>query len=187
MDDNVMMSVLFSATMGLAFLGLGLFAIMGRTDGDVRTLLWGSIAFCRWSDVWIMLTVGGLLAFFVAVFYKELQVILFSREIATSSGIRAGAIWGGFLLLTAMVFTVSLQSVGGLMVYSLVTNPAAAAFQLARGTLRCILLSAFFGMLSGLGGFIISAWTDLPSGAVIVLLSSAIVLLAALWRLGHRN
>ena len=34
MDDNVMMSVLFSATMGLAFLGLGLFSVMGRTDGD---------------------------------------------------------------------------------------------------------------------------------------------------------
>jgi manganese/iron transport system permease protein len=187
MDDNVMMSVLFSATMGLAFLGLGLFSVMGRTDGDVRTLLWGSIAFCRWSDVWIMLCVGLLLALFILVFYKELQAILFSREIATASGIRTGAIWGGFLLLTALVFTVSLQSVGGLMVYSLVTNPAAAAFQLTRGTARCILLSAFFGTVSGLGGFLISALTDLPSGAVIVLLSSSIVLVSALWRLGKKR
>ena len=33
MDDNVMMSVLFSGTMGLAFLGLGLFSILAPWDG----------------------------------------------------------------------------------------------------------------------------------------------------------
>lgn len=186
MDDNVMMSVLFSATMGLAFLGMGLFAVMGRSDGDVRSLLWGSIAFCRWSDVWIMLAVGLLLIGFILIFYRELQAIVFSRELATASGIRTGFIWGSFLVLTALVFTVSLQSVGGLMVYSLVTNPAAAAFQLTRGTARALLLSAFLGMVSGLGGFALSAWSDLPCGAVIVLLSSLIVVLATLWRFFKR-
>lgn len=178
MDDNVLLSVLFSATMGIAFLGLGLFSLFGRSEGDVQALLWGSITFCRWFDVWIISGAGVALLLFILLFYKELQAVLFSRELATASGMRTGIVWSAFLVLTAVVFTVTFQSVGGLMVYSLVTNPATAAFQLVRGTARGIILSACFGLISGLGGFAISAWTNLPSGAVIVLLSSLIVIVA---------
>ena len=183
MDDNVMMSVLFSGTMGLAFLGLGLFSILGKSDGDVRSLLWGSIALCTWKDLWILLGTGGLLFLFILLFYKEMQAILFSRELALASGIRVGMIWSGFLILISLVFTVTFQSVGGLMIYSLVTIPATAAFQLVKGTGKALLLSAFFGIISGFGGFFISAWTNLPCGAVIVLLSSLIVIFAICWRM----
>jgi ABC-type Mn2+/Zn2+ transport system permease subunit len=49
-----------------------------------------------------------------------------------------------------------------------------------------LLLSAVFGAVSGLGGFLIAAATDLPSGAVIVLVSSALVGMAAvLSRIGR--
>jgi ABC-type Mn2+/Zn2+ transport system permease subunit len=42
--------------------------------------------------------------------------------------------------------------------------------------------SAGFGALSGLGGFLVAAATDLPSGAVIVLVSSVLLLGAGGWR-----
>jgi manganese/iron transport system permease protein len=62
----------------------------------------------------------------------------------------------------------------------LITNPAAAAFLLVKGSGRVMALASVLGAVSGLGGFLLSAATDLPSGAVIVLLSSALVGLAAL-------
>ena len=71
------------------------------------------------------------------------------------------------------------QTVGGLMTYSPISNPAAGAFQVIRGCKHVLLLSTRFGAVSGLGGFLIAAATDLPSGAVIVLVSSAILALAA--------
>ena len=182
LDDNTVLSFLFSATMGLAFLGIGLYGILGKSDNDVRSLLWGSLNFCRWSDVRLMLGAFAALAAYVVVFFKELRAILFSRADAEASGIRATAVWTGFLILTAATLTVNFQTVGGLMIYSLICNPAAAAFQLARGCRRVLMLSAAFGAVSGLGGFLIAASTDLPSGAVIVLLSSALVGLAALIR-----
>jgi manganese/iron transport system permease protein len=182
LDDNAVLSFLFSATMGLAFLGIGLHGTLGRSDNDVRSLLWGSLNFCRWRDVWLMLAAGGALAAYVAVFFKELRAILFSRADAEAAGIRVTAVWSGFLVLVAVVLTVNFQTVGGLMIYSLISNPAAAAFQLARGCRQALLLSAALGAASGLGGFLISAATDLPSGAVIVLLSSALLLVAALVR-----
>jgi manganese/iron transport system permease protein len=182
LDDNTILSFLFSATMGLAFLGIGLYGILGKSDNDVRSLLWGSLNFCRWADVRLMLGTSIALAVYIALFFKELRAILFSRADAEAAGIRATAVWTGFLILTAATLTVNFQTVGGLMIYSLISNPAAAAFQVGRGCRRVLLLSALFGAASGLGGFLIAAATDLPSGAVIVLVSSALVGLAVVVR-----
>jgi manganese/iron transport system permease protein len=184
LDDNTVLSALFSATMGLAFLGIGLHGRYGQSDHDVRSLLWGSLNFCRWRDVWLMLAATAALLIYVVAFFKELRAILFSRALAEASGIRATAVWTGFLVLTAVTLTVNLQTVGGLMIYALINNPAAAAFQLVRGCRRALLWSAGLGAFSGLGGFLLAALTDLPSGAVIVLVSSALLGLATLLR--HR-
>lgn len=182
MDSNVVMGILFSATMGLAFLGIGMFGILGKSDNNVRNLLWGSLVFCRWSDVrWVILTAAAL-ALFVLLFFKEMRAILFSRSDATAAGVHVMLVWTCFLMLTAAVLTVNFQTVGGLMIYSLMTNPAAAAFQLVKGCGRALGLAALLGAASGLGGFLLAALTDLPSGAMVVLLSSAIVAAAAGWR-----
>ena len=181
LDDNILLSFLFSLTMGLAFLGIGLCGILGRDDNDVRSLLWGSLNFCRWRDVRLMLLTTLALMLFMTLFFKELRAILFSRDTAEAAGVRATVVWTAFLILAAVTLTVNFQTVGGLMIYSLISNPAATAFQVARGCKRIILLSALFGAISGLGGFLIAAVTDLPSGAVIVLLSSFLVGGAALY------
>ena len=65
-DTNVVMGILFSLTMGLAFLGLGLFSVFGISDNEVRNLLWGSLTFCRWRDFWIMAATGVVELAFVA-------------------------------------------------------------------------------------------------------------------------
>ncbi len=182
MDSNVVMGLLFSVTMGLAFVGFGLYGILGRSDNDVRSLLWGSLLYCRWSDVGLMAAAAGALLLFVVVFGKEMRAILFSRADAQAAGIRATGIWTVFLVLTAAVMTVNFQTVGGLMIYSLVTNPAAAAFQLVRGTRPAMLLAIVIGATSGLGGFLVSMITDLPTGAIIVLVSSSLVAIAAALR-----
>jgi manganese/iron transport system permease protein len=179
LDDNTVLSFLFSATMGLAFLGIGLHGVLGKSDHDVRSLLWGSLTFCRWRDVGWMLGAALALAAYVTVYFKELRAILFSRALAEAAGIRARAVWTGFLVLAAVTLTVNFQTVGGLMIYSLISNPAAAAFQVTRGCARTLAAAAAFGAASGLGGFLIAAATDLPSGAVIVLTSSALLLLSA--------
>ena len=116
---------------------------------------------------------------FVAIFYKELRAILFSRTQAAAAGVRVTLVWTLFLILTSLVITVNFQTVGGLMIYSLLTNPAAAAFLLVRGFGRALAASTALGATSGLGGFLICKATDLPAGAMIVILSSLLVAAAA--------
>ena len=136
MDANVVMGLLFSVSMGLAFVGLGLFSVMGKSDNAVRSLLWGSLNYCGWRDVALMLGASSALGVFILVFHKEMRAILFSRQDAAAAGIHATAVWTGFLILTAVLMTVNFQTVGGLMIYSLITNPAAAAFQLVRAAAK---------------------------------------------------
>jgi manganese/iron transport system permease protein len=186
-DTNVLLGLLFSLTMGLAFLGIGLFSKYGISDNDVRNLLWGSLAFCRWRDVTLMAAVAGLEIAFVAAFHKEMRAILFSRLHAAAAGVRATFVWTGFLVLTSAVLTVNFQTVGGLMIYSLLANPAAAAFLLVRGHARALTLSVALGAVSGLGGFLLAAAFDLPTGAMIVLLSSGLVGTAGLVATARRR
>ncbi len=72
-DSNVLLGILFSLTMGLSFLGLGLFSVYGISDNEVRSLLWGSLNFCRWSDFAIIATAAGVELIVVLLFYKELR------------------------------------------------------------------------------------------------------------------
>jgi ABC-type Mn2+/Zn2+ transport system permease subunit len=66
------------------------------------------------------------------------------------------------------------------MIYSLLANPAVAATRLVRGYGRMLIVSTGLGALSGIGGLLLSAVLDLPTGAMIVILSSLLVALAAL-------
>jgi ABC-type Mn2+/Zn2+ transport system permease subunit len=126
------------------------------------------------------LEAAGLLELVVVVvFYKELRAILFSRLHAAAAGIPVTTVWTIFLILTSVGLTVNFQTVGGLMIYSLLTNPAVAAFQLVKGYGKALCLASLLGLVSGMGGFLIAAAADLPTGAMIVILSSLLVAGAA--------
>jgi len=178
-DINVVMGLLFSLTMGLAFLGIGLFPRFGRSANEALGLLWGSLTFCSWRDVTLMAPLTIVEVAFVLLFYKEMRAIMFSREHAAAAGVRVTLVWSVFLVLAAAVLTVNFKIVGGLMIYSLMANPAAAAFQLVRGHGRALALAVALGTVSGVGGFLIALVAELPTGATIVILSSALVAVAA--------
>jgi manganese/iron transport system permease protein len=178
-DLNVTMSILFTLTMGLAFLGLGLFDRFGRSQGEALGLLWGSIAFLDFADVRLIAILMAVQVAFLLALHKQMRAILFSREHAAAAGVPVGLVWTGFLLLTARVLTVNFQTVGGLMIYSLLTNPAAAAFLLVRGYGRAMLLASLLGAACGAGGFAAGWFFDVPPGASIVIFSSLVVAAAA--------
>jgi len=179
MDGSILLGSLFSLSMGLSFLGIGLFPRFGRSDNEVRNLLWGSLTFCRWNDVWLLVAAAVAVAAFVAAFAKEMRAILFCRIQASAAGIRTTIVWTGFLVLTSFVLTVSFQTVAGLMIYSLMTSPAVAAFQMVRGHRAAVWTAGLIGASCGLGGFLIATIADVPTGAVTVLLCSTVVMVAA--------
>lgn len=166
--------LIFSFMLGLAFLGIGLQP--GPKEGALG-LMWGNLLFATYRDLWPLSTVFVLLVGFIAAYRRELKLLLFSRALAASL-IPEGALLAGILLLSSAVITVNLERVGGLLLYSLVCNPALAAQRVARGFRSCLIWSGVLGAASAILGFLAAARLDLPVGACIVLVSSLVVGLA---------
>jgi manganese/iron transport system permease protein len=179
LDPNVALGILFSLMLGLTFLGIGL-TRGSRTE--ILGLLWGSILFVRGANVVVIAVAAVALAVFALAFNKELKVLLFSRTIASATGVHETFVYALFLGLCGVILAVNLPLVGGLMIFSLITNPAAAAYQICRGHQAVVCASTLFGVLSAVGGFVASYYLNLPTGACIVLASAVIFALAAIYR-----
>ncbi len=91
----------------------------------------------------------------------------------------ANLIFYALLVLTGASITVSLASIGGPLIFNLILNPAAAAYQLTYSLRRMFVLSALFGILSTWIGLLGSYLFHLPSGATIVIVSTLLFAVAA--------
>jgi manganese/iron transport system permease protein len=178
LSPETSVGVIFSLMLGLAFLFMGL---MPGTKSGALELLWGSILTNTRADVIFLGVVAVMVTGLILLFYKEIQATIFHRSMALSVGIPATAILYGILFLTGATITVTLRSIGGILIFSLILNPAAAAYQLTYSMKRMFLLSAGFGVLSGWMGLLFSYLFNIPSGATIVVTSSVIFLLAAVF------
>jgi len=178
LSPETSLGVIFSLMLGIAFLFIGL---MSGTKSGALELLWGSILTNTRSDIILLAIVAVVVVGLVFMFFKEIQATIFHRNIALSVGLPATLILYGVLFLTSATVTASLRSIGGLLIFSLILNPAAAAYQLTYSMKRMFILSAVFGVLSGWIGLFFSYLFDVPSGATIVVTASLIFMVAAIF------
>ena len=171
LNPDTSIGIVFSLMLGLAFLFMGM---LSGPKTQALGLLWGSILTVTRLDLLALSLVALIVVSLVIVFYKEIQGVLFSRSTAMAVGIPASLVFYGLLLLTGATITVALPTIGGLLIFSLIINPAAAAYQLTYRLKWMFLLSASFGVLSGWLGLLASYLFEVPSGAAIIVISSII-------------
>ena len=187
MNPNISLGVIFSFMMGLAFLGIGL---APEPKNEMLGLIWGNILLLSGLDVARMAVVTAVVLAVIAAFYKEFKAVMFSRILAAAAGVRERLAYYILLSLCGATVTVNLDTVGGLMLFSMIVNPAAAAWQFTWSLGRMFVLSAVFGVLSAASGIMVSARFDLPSGACVVISSSLVFGLALVFspkrrQIGH--
>jgi manganese/iron transport system permease protein len=178
LNPETSVGVIFSLMLGLSFLFIGL---MPGTKSSALEILWGSILTNTRGDIILLAIVAAVIVGLVMLFFKEIQATIFNRDMALSVGIPATIILYGILFLTGATITATLRSIGGILIFSLILNPAAAAYQLTYSMKKMFLLSALFGVLSSLIGLFLSYYFNLPSGATIVVTSSVIFLVAVVF------
>ena len=175
LNPDTSIGIVFSLMLGLAFLFLGL---MPGSRTEALNLFWGSILTVSHQDLVFLGAVTVIMIGLVAIFYKEIQAVICHRQVALAVGIPATLIFYGLLFATGLTVTASLRSIGGLLIYSLVLNPAAAAYQLTYSLKRMLLIASAFGIISCWIGLAASYFLDIPSGASIVITSCIIFGLA---------
>ena len=120
----------------------------------------------------------ALVLVFVLVFWffyaNRLTLSAVHPQLASSRGIPVGLSQTLFTAAIAVVVTLSISSMGLLILNSLLVLPAAAARNVARNVRQYTLFSVLFALIAGIGGLTVSYYLGCSAGAAISLLLAAI-------------
>ncbi|BBN99569.1 metal ABC transporter permease [Sporolactobacillus terrae] len=158
-------SVILSLALGLGILFLSLGNIQGNYS---RTLLFGSVVGIDMQDIWQIVLITVFVLVVLAVGYRWLKFDSFDQVGAQSAGLPIRFISIGFLLLMAAATSVTVQIVGALLVFALMTVPAAAARFYTQSIFGMILISTLIAVLSVWFGLIAGYYTNAPISFFIV-------------------
>ncbi len=161
------------------FFAVGVLMIAkAKTAIDLTQILFGNVLTVSDTDRTMTLIIGGLVLLLVFVFYKELVLTSFDPVMAEASGMKVGLIHYLLMLMLTLVTVVSLQTVGVILVVSLLITPASTAYLLTHRMSTMIFLSATIGAISAIVGLFFSFSFNLSSGPSIVVVATTIFILA---------
>ncbi len=178
-EDGVLGLVLSS------FFGLGLMGLTwiqrqpDAAQAGLDRYLFGNAATLLSQDLAWMAGAALLVAGTLALLWKEFSLLAFDADFAAQLGWPVRGLDLILTLLTVVVIVLGLQTVGVVLMSTLLIAPAVAARQwtdrLGRMTLLAGGLGALVGVLGGAGSL---AFARLPTGPAIVLAASGLVLLS---------
>lgn len=151
-------------------------ALLSRKGGFARynRYLVGDILTIKGSDILLIAGVLVLLLVFYGLFFNRLLVVSVNQSLAVSKGIPARLLENLFMVLIAILVTVSIKWIGTLLINSLLILPASAARNIARTVRQYHVFAVIFSLISCLSGLILSYYFDTAAGATIVLVSALI-------------
>jgi manganese/iron transport system permease protein len=174
LEANVIIGIIFSLVLGVAFLGLGL--IKGPKT-EAFNLIWGSILTLSRVNIYLNAGITLFVILFLLSFGKEIKAVFYNREVAASCGIPEKFIFFSLLFLSGFVICLNLNTIGGILIFSLLINPPSAARILTHSLSRMYLLSILFGIVACLSGLFFSYVFSVPAGATIIIVSSLIFII----------
>ncbi len=163
--------------MGMA-LGVVFIGLSPGYAPDLFSYLFGSILTVPHSDLLLMLVLDAVIVGMVLVLYKELLALSFDEEFSTVLGVPVTALYLLLLGMIALTVVLLIRVVGNILVIALLTIPAALARQFTHDLRKMMLLAVLFGAIFTFGGLWLSYVFDLASGATIILLSGAVMLVS---------
>ncbi|SOE02234.1 anchored repeat-type ABC transporter permease subunit [Blastococcus haudaquaticus] len=153
--------------------------------GSLQQFLFGSITGIPDSDVVVVAVAAVVVLGLAFALHKEFVVVTLDREMARAMGL--SVFWLDIVLyvMVTLAVVISIQTIGNILVLALLITPAATARLLTDRLGVMMTLGPLIGGLSALVGLYLSWTYDYPTGGTIVLVSTAVFLLA--WTLAPRH
>ena len=145
--------------------------------GDILSVTPGQIGM-------LALTLIGVLVLWV-LFSNRLTLTAIHPHLASSRGIPVGFSQTLFVTAIAVVVTLSISSVGLLILNSLLVLPAASARNISRNLRQYHSFSVLFALVAGIGGLTISYYLGCSAGAAICLILTMIFIVTFCCRKGR--
>ncbi len=151
----------------IATLGGGSFTKYNKyLIGDILSVTPGEIGM-------LALVLVAVLIFWV-IYSNRLTLTSIHPQLASSRGIPVGVSQTIFTAAIAVVVTLSISSVGLLILNSLLVLPGASARNVAKNLKQYHLLSVLFALFAGVGGLVVSYYWGASAGAAISLVLALI-------------
>lgn len=147
--------------------------------GSLQSFLFGSITGIPERDLITVAVTAVVVLGVLAVVHRPLVAVALDREMARAVGLRP--LWFDLILYVCVTLAVvvAVQTIGNVLVLALLITPAATARLLCERLATMLIVAPALGALSSLIGIYLSWSYDLPVGATIVLVATA--LFAAAW------
>lgn len=172
---DTVIGVLFAGT--FAF-GIFLYSTIDGYVADLFSFLFGQLLSTGVDDVIALAVLGGIVLATIVVLWKELLYATFDPLGAAASGLKVGWLESLFLALVALTIVISLQAIGIILVVAMLVTPAATAQLVSVRFSRMMAAAVVLAVGASIVGLYLSYWLDVASGATIVLVQTALFLLA---------
>lgn len=157
------------------FLALGIVLIsVIHSATDLYHILFGNILAITQYAFHTTLAVSIVVLALILILYRPLKMSTFDPIFSRMSGLNTTMIHYFVMLLLALVIVASVQTVGVILVVALLITPASTAFLFTKKLSTMMIVSCIFSVISSTLGIYMSFKLNLPSGAVIVLISAVL-------------
>jgi len=157
-------------------------SLSGGFNSSIYNYLFGSILTVGNEYLLIITIVTIIVLGLLFIFYKEMVLISFDETYAKLLGIKIGRFQFASTIILAVIVSLSIATVGVLLVSSLMIIPVASAMKVGKSFKNTVVIAIMFSEISIIGGLWLSYELDIASGATIVLIEIFTLLLVGIFR-----
>lgn len=136
---------------------------------DLMHFIMGDILGVADSDLWASAFVAVIVLTVMILFFRHFKLATFDPVMAASIGLPVLVIDYVLTTCVSLVVVSAVSMVGVILVVGLLITPAATAYLLSNRLERMMVLAAFFGVTSVIGGLYLCVWLDSSGGGAIML------------------
>lgn len=168
------------------FIGLGILflSLSSQMASSATSILFGSVVGISAHEVRQLIALSLIVLLVTLLIYRRLKFSSFDSIGASAVGINEMTVSIAFLLLLAMSVSVAAQIVGSLLIFILLTLPAASAKYFTHSVSSMIILSILFALLGTWLGLYLGYLSNWPVSFFTAVLEAGIYVLSLVY---HRR
>lgn len=180
--EDAVIGVFFVAAFAL---GIVIISRAPGYSGSLQQFLFGSITGIPDRDLLTVAVTGLVLLTFTFVLHRQFVAVTLDREMARAMGLAVFALDLVLYVLVTLAVVISLQTIGNILVLALLITPAATARLLTDRLGVMMAVAPLVGATGAVVGLYVSWTWDTPVGGTIVLVLTAMFLVA--WTAAPRH
>lgn len=168
-------TIVYSMSIALMMIFLSL---SGGYNSSLFSVLFGNINGLSSVDVYTIVLSSTTLLVIIGFKYKKILLLALEEDYAKLYNVNVKFTKYLLMIIIALSITIAIKAIGVLLVSSLITIPLIAASNIARNIKTTLIFSIIFTEISMIVGIFGSYYLNLPTSAIIVLISILIYLIS---------